>query len=125
MQGKMQRLSWAGLKRDDNFNLFSVTDARQAGNSDYAITSKVTRLTFAAAIPSDKYPLRTTMVLAGTERLELGNNLPLPGAVAGLTLILSGIHSELQAGQQVIVRGTLADPATQQQIGRASCRERV
>ncbi len=114
IQATTQSPSWAALKSDDNFNIFSVTDARQAGNSDYAITSKVTRLTFAAAIPSDKYPLRTTMVLAGTERLELGNNLPLPGAVAGLTLILSGIHSELQAGQQVIVRGTLADPATQQ-----------
>jgi predicted phage baseplate assembly protein len=116
IQATPQSPSWAALLNDGQVQIVHVIDARQASHSDYAITSKVTRLTFRApeSIQSGTFPLRTTMVLAGTEPLELENNLPLPGAVAGLTLILSGIHRELQAGQQAIVRGKLADPVTQQ-----------
>jgi predicted phage baseplate assembly protein len=42
----------------------------------------------------------------------LQQNLPLPDPLVGSTLILAGIHSQLQKGQIVILQGNLWDPAT-------------
>lgn len=59
----------------------------------------------------NNFPMRTTTILTGSERLNLQSALPLPVSVSATetTLALSGIHPQLQDGQAVIVRGTLFD----------------
>jgi predicted phage baseplate assembly protein len=87
-----------------------ITDARPVTKNDYAITAKSTRLTLKETAPNKKFPLRTTVILAGNEPLALQNNLPLPDPVSGSKLILDGLYPQLTAGQTVILQGTLFDP---------------
>jgi len=69
----------------------------------------VTRLKVKEKVRTPAFPLRTTVVLAGAVPLALQNNLPFPPRVAGNTLILAGLHPQLQSGQTVILRGTLLE----------------
>ncbi len=97
--------------------IFRVVDARPVNTTGYTTSVKVTRLTLdgtKSPIPALTYPLRTTVVLTGVERLTLQNNLPLPEPLAGATLVLAGQYPRLDKGQKVVVRGKRIDPATQQ-----------
>ncbi len=111
--GTPQNPGWAVLMTDSPPDPFiaHVVDARQVSRSAYATTAKITRLTFlqTETIPTspDVFPVRTTVVLCGSEQLALQDNLPLPEQVSGDTLILTGVHKQLQAGQQVILNGPL------------------
>jgi uncharacterized phage protein gp47/JayE len=104
---------WAALfaEGQNNFQVLRVTEARQASKVAYAISVKATRLTFAEAesvIPSF-FPLRNTIILTGSERLAVQSALRLPDTVSGNTLVLAGVHSQLQAGQTVILQGNEFD----------------
>ena len=113
-----QNPSWAVLIADgQNPTVFHILDARPVSKTGYTLTARVTRLTLDASVPgynsnNGVYPLRTTSILAGSEQLELQNNLPLPDPLSGKTLVLSGLYPKLLANQTVIVQGYLYDPST-------------
>lgn len=110
-KGTKENPGWVVLLSDSASGVFHVTDARSVSNADYAMTAKVTRLTFKSseAITVKAFPLRTTMILAGNELLVLQNNLPLPEPLSGTKLILAGQYAGLTAGQTVILEGKLYD----------------
>jgi hypothetical protein len=98
-----------------------VTDSRPIAKVAYAISSKVTRLSFDDNIASGTFPVRQTVVMTGNELLPLQTNLPLsqvlpdpaaPDLVSAQTLVLSGAHTQLTAGQTVVLKGNLFDSAT-------------
>jgi predicted phage baseplate assembly protein len=90
---------------------FRATDVKTVSVVGYTITSKVTRLTLkpGSAVGASTFPVRTTSIFGGAEKLELQNNLPLPDPVEGDTIILSGLYPNLQTGQQVVLSGNLFD----------------
>jgi len=110
-KGTNDNPGWVVLLSDNASGVFHVTDARPVSNADYAMSTKVTRLTFKSpeTIVAKIFPLRTTVVLTGNELLALQNNLPLPEPLSGPTLILAGQYSGLTAGQTVILEGKLYD----------------
>lgn len=99
--------------------ILGVTDSRPAAKVAYAVSSKVTRLTFDSDISPNTFPLRATVVMTGNELLPRQNNLRLsqvvpdpaaPDLVSAKTIVLSGVHNQLRAGQTVVLRGNLFDP---------------
>lgn len=106
---------WAVLLADGSppkVQALRVSDSRPTGTSAYSLSSKSTRLTFQQSIHPNTFPFRTTQVLTGEERLELEVYLPLPETLSGNILRLAGIHTQLQAGQIVVVQGALARDGT-------------
>ncbi len=113
VRGTPQTPGWAVLMADDlSTTIAHVTDARAVSKADYAISARVTRLTLEESVPEARFPLRDTVVLTGSERLVLHDDLPLPDPLGGSTLVLAGLYPELQAGQTVVLRGHLWDAAT-------------
>jgi hypothetical protein len=94
--------------------IFHVTDARAISVTGYTLNSKVTRLALnpGEIVPTGKCPIRTTTVLAGSQRLTLQNNLPVTHPVGGSSVTLAGLYPLLKAGQKVVVQGNLATAAT-------------
>jgi predicted phage baseplate assembly protein len=111
VRGTPQIPGWAALTTDDRASIVHVTDARAVSKADYAISAKVTRLTLGAgeAVPG-AFPLRETVILTGSERLRLHDELPLPDPLGGSTLVLAGLFPHLQPAQPVILHGNLWDP---------------
>lgn len=85
-------------------DVYHIKDVRQETKSRFTIMAKTTVLTLEKEIPQI-YPIRTTNILAGAEPLILQDNLPLPQAMSGDTLILAGYYPRLEVGQKVVVRG--------------------
>ena len=114
VRGTSDNPGWIVLMTDGHTDVFHVVDARTVSKAAYAVSAKVSRVTFRddESIPANIYPLRGTTILAGSDRLTLQNNLPLPDPVAGDTLILAGLLPRLRSGQTVILRGNLYDPST-------------
>ena len=110
-RGTPQNPGWAALTTDDQASIVHVTDARAVSKADYAISAKVTRLTLGPgeSVPGG-FPLRETVILTGSERLVLRDELPLPDPLGGSTLVLAGLFPQLQPGQPVILQGTVWDP---------------
>jgi hypothetical protein len=103
---------WAVLLTDgDMFQAFHVVDARPMSKAAYALSAKSTRLTFLESVSGFTFPLRNTAVLTGNVRQPLQISLPLSDPLIGSSLVLSGIHTNLQDGQTAILRGNLFDPA--------------
>jgi predicted phage baseplate assembly protein len=109
-----QTPSWAVLMAGDRSNVVRVTDAQAVSKADYTISAKVTRLTLADGdpVPADTFPLRETLILTGSDRLILHDDLPLPDPLTGTTLVLAGLFPRLEPGQTVVLRGHLWDPVT-------------
>lgn len=102
------------LTSDQAYAIYHAVDARPVSKAAYAISGKVTRLTLddKEALPEKTFPLRGTVVLAGSEPLALQNNLALPEPLAGATLVLAGLYPQLRPGQTAMLRGRLYDPTT-------------
>jgi uncharacterized phage protein gp47/JayE len=111
-----QTPSWVVLVADgeNNFQMVQVTDTREVTKVAYAISAKVTRLTTEESIIPSFFPLRSTLILAGSERLTLQEVLPLRNTLSGKTLILTGIHTDLHDGQTIILQGNLSSAASGQ-----------
>jgi uncharacterized phage protein gp47/JayE len=109
-----QTSRWAVLFNDgnNNFQVVLVTDTREVTMVGYAITAKVTRLTTEEPIEAGTFPLRSTLILADSERLVLQEALPLPNTLSGRTLVLAGIHTDLHDGQTIILQGNLSSAAS-------------
>lgn len=120
--GTQAKPGWAVLMADGEEQIFHVLDGRQVSKTGYALTSKVTRLTVRETVKASTFPLRTTVVLAASQRLDLENNLPLPPQVSGSTLILTGLHPQLQSGQTVVLRGPLLESPADAPILNAEVR---
>jgi predicted phage baseplate assembly protein len=127
IKGTPQFPGWVVLMADGNSRIFHVIDARPVSKADYTISAKVTRLTLGPneSVPANTFPLRETLILTGSERLTLQNNLPLPEPLAGSTLVLAGLYSQLQKGQTVILQGALWDATTQTPTAVANAEARV
>jgi predicted phage baseplate assembly protein len=131
VKGTPQAPGWAALIADGiNCAIFHVCDARPVSKAAYTISAKVTRLTLGTrlvseSIPAATFPLRETVILAGSERLTLQNTLPLPEPLAGATLVLAGVYAQLQKGQMVILQGELWDAATQTPTAMVNAESRV
>jgi predicted phage baseplate assembly protein len=112
-RGTPQAPGWAALTTEDRASIVHVTDAQAVSKADYAISAKVTRLTLGSgeSVPA-AFPLRETVVLTGSERLVLHDDLPLPDPLTGSTLVLAGLFPHLQPAQAVVFRGRLWDPLT-------------
>ena len=98
------------LVTDDNvFQILSVIDAAETAKTAYSVAAQSTRLTFDQPITLQTFPLRSTVVLTGNELLPLQVDLPIPDPLTGASLTLAGVHTQLQDGQTVVVRGNLYD----------------
>src|SRR5262249_36013134 len=99
-------------------------DARPVSKADYTISAKVTRLTLGPneSVPANIFPLRETVILTGGERLTLQNNLPLPEPLAGSTLVLAGLYSQLPTRPTVLLPGDLWDATPPTAITNAETR---
>jgi hypothetical protein len=91
----------------DIIRIAHLIDARPASKAAYAISSRVTRLTLRESLPGMVFPLRNTVILTDSEPLALQNSLPWLDPLGGTTLVLAGLYPKLQAGQTVIVQGTI------------------
>jgi predicted phage baseplate assembly protein len=100
------------LADNDIHQVVHVIDARPSSKAAYTVSARVTRLTFREPLQSSTFPLRNTIVLTGGERLTLQNDLPRTDPLTGSTLVLAGIHPQLQKGQTVVLQGKLWDAAT-------------
>jgi predicted phage baseplate assembly protein len=101
------------LTDDGVFQILNVTDARAMAKAAYTMATQSTRLTFdQQAILTQTFPLRNTVVLTGNELLPLQVDLPIPDPLTGASLTLAGIHTQLQDGQTVVMRGNPFDPAS-------------
>jgi predicted phage baseplate assembly protein len=113
-KGTSDNPGWVVLLSDKAAEPFvaHILDARPVTKSDFTITAKTTRLTLkiGESVPSNQFPIRSTVVLTGNEQLTLQNKLPLPDPLTGSKLILDGLYPQLTAGQTVILQGTLFDP---------------
>lgn len=113
-KGTSDNPGWVVLLSDKAAEPFvaHILDARPVTKADFTITAKTTRLTLkiGESVPSNQFPIRSTVVLTGNELLTLQNNLPLPDPLSGSKLILDGVYPQLTAGQTVILQGTLFDP---------------
>jgi uncharacterized phage protein gp47/JayE len=107
-----QNPGWAILLTGSVFQILKVIDSRQSTKVAYAVTLKVTRLTFAEDMFANVFPIRDTQALTGSELLALQTALPLLPQISGSQLILNGVHTQLQAGQTIVIRGDLFDPDT-------------
>jgi predicted phage baseplate assembly protein len=104
---------------------FRITGARTVSHVDYATTAKVTELTLKSSVAANQWPFRDTAVFAGSEKLALENNLPLPDPVQGDTIILSGVFPNLQSGQTVVLVGSLWDPVAKTALSAQQAEARV
>lgn len=104
-----------------------VTDAHAVSATGYTINAKVTRLALGAneIIQTQLFPIRTTTVLAASQRLIVQNALPVTGPVAGSSVVLTGLFPLLKAGQQVVVQGSLASRTPGQTTGEIAGESRV
>lgn len=105
-----QNPGWAILLTGGVFQVLHVVDARPAAKVTYALSSKVTRFTFAENMSSNVFPFRDTVVLTGDELLPLQVDLPLPAELSGSDLILQGRRT-LSSGQAIVIEGNLFDAA--------------
>jgi predicted phage baseplate assembly protein len=113
---------WAVLL--PNKEVVRVVGANSATLSDYAMTAKVTQLKLDEDLTAGAYPLRTTVILAASERLTLQDDLPLPRTMAGDTLILAGQFPALAQGQKVVLRGKrILDPISLEVAATPSAEE--
>jgi len=87
--------------------VYHVTAASSVSVTGYTLNAKVTRLAFGSdeKIQKSVFPIRTTGVLAGNQRLVLQNNLPATDPGGGSSLNLSGLYPLLRGGQQVLISG--------------------
>jgi predicted phage baseplate assembly protein len=113
-KGTSDNPGWVVLLSDKAAQPFvaHILDARPVTKADFTISAKTTRLSLRVgeSVPSNHFPIRSTVVLTGNELLALQNNLPLPDPLSGSKLILDGLYPQLTAGQTVILQGTLFDP---------------
>jgi uncharacterized phage protein gp47/JayE len=103
---------WVVLLTDGGFfQILHLTEARQVSKVAYTLSARITRLTFGESetVIQNRFPLRSTTILAASEQLVLQNNLAVPDPISGTALVLAGIHSQLRDGQTVIVQGNLFD----------------
>jgi predicted phage baseplate assembly protein len=115
-----EKPAWAvltGVDGTPNPLTVHVTDARPVTRTAYATTARVTRLSLRESLPGFNkedvadavYQLRGTLVLTGSERVELQALLPLPDGLAGATLVLAGLYPNLSDGQAVALSAYLFD----------------
>ncbi len=104
----------AGLKDADgrSFLALRAVGAAPLTVADYAISSRVTQLQVSPSVPARRFPMRSTIVLGGAERLVVQPTLPLPERVSGTSLLLDGLYPDLRPGQIVVVSGRAYDPLT-------------
>jgi uncharacterized phage protein gp47/JayE len=95
---------WAVLQDGGNQQVVKVSEAEAATVAAYSFNAKVTRLTLGETL-TEKFGLRTTTILAGSERLAIEPNLPLGAVVAGQAIILNGPYPKLRDGQSVAIQG--------------------
>jgi hypothetical protein len=97
-------------------DFYRVTNAQAASKSDYGMTGTVTCLTLDSSKPlpttDPRYAVRTTLVLAGNEKLPVSRSKPLPSRMAGEQLILEGDLSAMHVGRLLVVGGPVFDPSS-------------
>jgi hypothetical protein len=96
---------WVVLLVEGTAVAFRTVDARPASCAGYAISARVTRLTLDAPVPTSQFPLRGTVILAGSEPLAPLEELPVTDPLSGPTLLLDGLFPQLKAGRRVVVQG--------------------
>jgi uncharacterized phage protein gp47/JayE len=126
-RGTPQTPGFTVLMAGERSNVFHVTDAQAVSRADYTISAKVTRLTLGAdeSVPGHTFPLRETLILTGSDRLTLHNDLPLPDPLTGTTLVLAGLFPRLQPAQTVVLRGNLWDPVANAATARVNAESAV
>jgi hypothetical protein len=85
--------------------IFGISEVTR---SDYALTTRVTRLTVWQGADISAFPLDSTAVVGQTEPLDVAE-LPIADDVAGDTIELSGAALSLRVGQRLVITGTRSD----------------
>ena len=100
--------TWIALADDNYTELYRVTEAVPSSQTNFALTTKTTRVTLKSPENLDKFDRRTAVVLAVPERLERAEK-PLPAKVKGHVIQLAKPVSGLRKGQPLIVSGKLRE----------------
>ena len=100
--------SWLVLESPTDRRIYRVEDSTEVSRSDFALSSKVTRLRLDSDDGFATFKLRETAVLAQSERLELAD-LPILDLIEGTFVTLDAVYPGLRTGQKVILTGTRAD----------------
>lgn len=96
--------SWAVLVDGGRADLFRIDGVADASRSQYGISGRTTRLTLAGDLSPFASSVRTTVVLAQSEQLELAEDL-LTDPVQGSSIPLSARVDGLHRGRLLIVAG--------------------
>ncbi|NBD09003.1 putative baseplate assembly protein [Corallococcus silvisoli] len=99
--------SWVALWKSKYVELYRVTDIQPWAREDFTLNAKVTRLTFDTNEHLSYFPLRSTVVLAQSEELPVGE-MPRTDPVEGDDIELDRAVEGLERGRVLIVEGRAA-----------------
>jgi predicted phage baseplate assembly protein len=97
-----------GNSADGTHAVYRADGAEDVAVTGYTLSAKVTQIRLKDTI-APGFPIRTTSVYTGAERLTRHDLLPLPDPVSGSQLVLAGAVPDLVDGQTVIVSGEVYD----------------
>ncbi|GEN10277.1 putative baseplate assembly protein [Myxococcus fulvus] len=101
--------SWVALWKSRYLELYRITDIQPWAREDFTMTAKVTRLTFDTNEHLSYFPLRSTVVLAQSEELPIGE-MPRTDAVQGDSIELDRAVAGLEPKHVLLIEGrTLVD----------------
>ncbi len=99
--------SWAVLREGTKWKLYQIRDTTELTKSDFALTSKVTRLTLNKTDDFNLFGIRSTTVFAQSEALPLAR-MPIEEPVSGTQIELDGLMDDgLSSRQTIIICGEL------------------
>jgi predicted phage baseplate assembly protein len=99
--------SWVILTGPSGTSLYHVDDVVPASRTDYAMSAKVSRLTFDTSTNLTSFGLRDTLVLAQAEQLTLAEQ-PALQPVGGNTITLDRRVDGLRPGQRLVITGRVS-----------------
>lgn len=102
------RGSWLVLEDEYRRNVYKVQDNTPMSRADYTLSAKVSRIKLSSSTDFSNYGLRTTAVLAQSEKLELAE-LPIADVVKDNRIVLDRTYLGLTEGRPVVVTGKRTD----------------
>ncbi|NTX07795.1 putative baseplate assembly protein [Myxococcus sp. CA040A] len=96
--------SWVALWKSKYVELYRITDIQPWAREDFTMNAKVSRLTFDTNEHLSYFPLRSTVVLAQSEELPIGE-MPRTDPVGGNDIELDRAVEGLEPGHVLLVEG--------------------
>ncbi len=99
---------WVVLESPLDRRVYRVDDCDEISRTAFTLGARVSRVRLDSSAGFNTFTLRSTTVLAQSERLPLAD-LPIDDPVTGASIMLDGIYLGLESGRTVIVSGERID----------------